>query len=89
MAFLSLSFPKRPGGGDARFAPVTHLSQNRRASLERGSQDATLWSAHSLAKELGVSPSVIHRVWKANRLEPHRVRSFKLHRDPHFERRLH
>ena len=39
---------------------------------------ATHWSTRSLAKHLGVSPSMVQRVWKANRLQPHRVKTFKL-----------
>ncbi len=47
--------------------------------------NATDWSTRSLAKEVGVGQSMVHRVWKANGLKPHRVRTFKLSRDPNFE----
>ncbi|MBN2021295.1 MAG: helix-turn-helix domain-containing protein [Pirellulales bacterium] len=30
--------------------------------------DASHWTIRSLAKELGISPSMVHRVWKANDL---------------------
>jgi transposase len=44
----------------------------------------THWSTRTLAAELGVSPSRVQRVWKANRLQPHRVKTFKLSNDPEF-----
>jgi transposase len=44
--------------------------------------DATHWSVRRLATALGVSPMTVHRAWKAERLKPHRVESFKFSRDP-------
>jgi transposase len=48
----------------------------------------THWSTRSLAKHLGVSPSMVQRVWQANRLQPHRVKTFKLSNDKHFAEKL-
>jgi transposase len=45
---------------------------------------ATHWSTRTLAAELGVSPSRVQRVWKANRLEPHRVKTHYPSNDPEF-----
>jgi transposase len=50
--------------------------------------NATHWSVRTLAKELGVSASMVHRVWKANGLKPHLTRTFKLSNDPHFVEKL-
>lgn len=50
--------------------------------------NATYWSTRSLAQELGVSQSMVHRVWKANGLKPHLVTTFKVSNDPHFEEKL-
>jgi hypothetical protein len=41
-----------------------------------------------LAAELGTSPAMVQRVWKANRLQPHRVKTFKLSNDPQFVEKL-
>ena len=49
---------------------------------------ATHWSTRTLAAELGVDHVFVHRVWKAHGLQPHRVRSFKLSRDPRFVEKL-
>ena len=45
-------------------------------------------SARTLAKELGVSYSVVHRVWPAKQLRPHLDRTFKLSTGPHFVERV-
>ncbi len=50
--------------------------------------NATHWSTRSLAKELGISQSMVHRVWKANGLKPHLSRTFKVSNDPHFAEKL-
>ena len=50
--------------------------------------NATHWSTRTLAAELGVSQSMVHRVWKANGLKPHLVKTFKVSNDPHFEEKL-
>jgi transposase len=50
--------------------------------------DATHWSTRTLAAALGTSPSMVQRVWKANRLQPHRTKTFKLSNDPHFTEKL-
>ena len=50
---------------------------------ERPAQ-ATHWSTRTLAARLGVSRGMVHRVWQANGLKPHLVRTFKVSNDPHF-----
>ena len=49
---------------------------------------ATHWSTRTLAPVVGVSPKTVHRVWQAHGLPPHRVRPFKLSRDPRFREKL-
>jgi len=70
----------------------TVRDQVARLIVERTTQtrpaNATHWSTRTLAKELGVSPSMVHRVWKANGLKPHLTRTFKLSNDPHFVEKL-
>lgn len=59
----------------------------KKTTKERPS-NATHWSTRSLAKELGISQSMVHRVWKANGLKPHLARTFKVSNDPHFVEKL-
>jgi transposase len=49
---------------------------------------ATHWSTRSLAAVVGLSPASVQRIWKAHGLKPHRFRTFKLSRDPHFVEKL-
>ena len=41
-----------------------------------------------MAKSQGVSKSTIHNIWQAHHLKPHRVKTFKLSRDPKFLEKL-
>ncbi len=46
--------------------------------------EATHWTGRAVAKTVGVSLRTVQRVWEANRLQPHRIRSFKKSNDPAF-----
>jgi hypothetical protein len=58
------------------------------ATLQTTPPDATHWSVRMLAKRQRVSPATVHRIWQAHNLQPHRVETFKLSRDPDFVRKL-
>ena len=53
-------------------------------TLETRPADATHWSTRSLANAVGLSQSAISRIWRAFALQPHRVATFKLSKDPLF-----
>jgi transposase len=53
-------------------------------TLETAPKDATHWSTRSMAAEVGLTQSAVHRIWKAFGLQPHRAETFKLSRDPQF-----
>ena len=50
--------------------------------------EATHWTADMMASASGVSASAVRRIWRANGLQPHRYRQFKLSTDPHFVDKL-
>src|SRR5215211_1081712 len=50
--------------------------------------EATHWSASAMAAAAGTSPSSVLRIWRAHKLRPHRVRTFKLSSDPAFAAKL-
>jgi transposase len=54
------------------------------ATLERTPAGATHWSRASMAADSGLSRSTVGRIWKAFRLRPHQVDTFKLSSDPQF-----
>jgi transposase len=41
-------------------------------TLETTPKDATHWSTRSMAREVGLTQSAVHRIWKAFGLQPHR-----------------
>ena len=47
-------------------------------TLEATPADATHWSVRSMAQASGVSPTSVHRIWRAFALQPHRSEFFKL-----------
>lgn len=53
-------------------------------TLEAKPKGRTHWSTRSMAKSAGMSHSTVGRIWKAFRLRPHIVRSFKISNDPQF-----
>lgn len=53
-------------------------------TLESAPANATHWSSREMAKISGVSTSSVQRIWRAFGLQPHRVETFKLSKDPLF-----
>jgi len=51
-------------------------------------KNATHWSTRTLAQEVGTSHSMVHRVWRATGLKPHRIKTFKVSHDPRFVEKL-
>jgi len=50
--------------------------------------ETTHWTGAAMAGEMGISVSAVHRIWRAHGLQPHRVRVFKLSKDPEFAKKL-
>jgi transposase len=50
--------------------------------------EATHWTVRAMAREIGIAPASVQRIWVAHGLQPHRVRSFKLSTDPAFAAKL-
>jgi transposase len=73
---------KRPGRKRALSAEKVKAVVE--ATLRTTPADATHWSVRSMAKAQGLSRMAVQRIWKAHQLQPHRVQTFKLSRDPQF-----
>ncbi len=58
------------------------------ATLQTTPPGATHWSCRTMARAQGVSPAPVARIWDAHGLAPHRIRTFKLSRDPRFVEKL-
>src|ERR1700745_1575477 len=51
-------------------------------TLEEVPAGATHWSKRELATRVGISPSRVHRIWRASGLQPWRTETFKISPDP-------
>ena len=58
------------------------------ATLHQKPPAATHWSTRTIARAQGVSQTMVRSIWDAHGLQPHRTRTFKLSRDPHFVEKL-
>ena len=59
-----------------------------RKTTQETPANATQWSTRTLARALGTTHSLVHRVWQATNLKPHRIKTFKLSNDPLFAEKL-
>jgi transposase len=66
--------------------PLPQATVERVVELTRQAppSEATHWTGRAMAKAVGISLSAVQGIWKAHGLVPHRVRTFKLSRDPEF-----
>ena len=51
-------------------------------TLEEVPEGATHWSKRELARKVGISPTSVHRIWRAFGLQPWRTEDFKISPDP-------
>jgi hypothetical protein len=49
---------------------------------------ATHWTGRAMVKAIGISVGSVQRIWRAHKLQPHRLRAFKRSRDPSFVAKL-
>ena len=49
---------------------------------------ATHWTGRAMAKAIGISVGSVQRIWRAGKLQPHRLRTLKRSRDPSFAAKL-
>jgi transposase len=53
-------------------------------TLRETPPDATHWSTRTLARATGLGKTTVQKIWREHGLKPHRVKSFKVSRDPAF-----
>jgi transposase len=73
-----------PRPGRPRVVEDAQIEALITATLESAPRDATHWSTRSMADHLGLSQSMVSRVWRAFGLAPHKQDSWKLSKDPLF-----
>ena len=83
----ALLHDRKRSGRPRRITPDVEAEIVRK-TLEERPPNATHWSCRLMAKEVGVHPTTISRIWRAHGLQPHRVAYFKLSTDPRFVEKL-
>jgi len=73
---------RKPTARNAMAATIVEWTTQKKPA------NATHWSTRTLAAALGTSSSMVNRVWRANGLKPHLVKTFKLSNDQHFVEKL-
>jgi transposase len=73
-----------PRSGQPRKITDAQVEEVIVKTLESTPKDATHWSTRSMAAEVGLNQTAVHRIWKAFGLQPHRAESWTLSRDPQF-----
>lgn len=73
-----------PRSGRPRTIMPEKIAQIVQKTTHETPVDSTHWSTRSLAAVMEVSACSISRIWRAHKLQPHRVKTFKLSNDPLF-----
>jgi len=71
-------------------APLAKAVVERVVELTLGEPpgEATHWTGRAMAKAAGISLRSVQRIWRAHGLQPHRIKTFKLSKDPEFAAKL-
>ena len=77
-----------PRPGRKKAIPPEVVKRVVEATLHSTPRGATHWSTRTLAQAQGLSHMMVHRIWQQHGLQPHRVETFKLSRDPQFVEKL-
>ena len=78
----------RPRAGRPKRITVAHEAAIVARTLETAPPSGTHWSTRLMAQATGHHHATIARIWHAHGLKPHRVKRFKLSRDPQFVEKL-
>jgi len=73
-----------PRPGQPRTVSDAQVEEVISKTLESTPKDATHWSTRSMAADVGLTQSAVHRIWRAFGLQPHRQDVWKLSKDPQF-----
>jgi transposase len=74
--------------GQPRKLKPAKVRQILELTTKRIPNEATHWSLRLMMKYAGVTQWQVQQVWAAADLRPHRLRSFKISKDPHFAEKV-
>src|ERR671926_1487798 len=73
--------------GKAPLPPET-VAQVLAITCSEPPSEVTHWTGRAVAARVGLALRTIQRIWRAHRVEPHRVRTFKRSNDPAFAEKV-
>jgi transposase len=74
--------PDEPRPGVPRTITDAQVEEVVVRTLEEVPDGATHWSKRELARQMGISATSVHRIWRAFGLQPWRTETFKISPDP-------
>jgi transposase len=77
-----------PRPGRPRSIPASKVKEIVHKTTLEKPPAATHWSTRTMAVAVAVSEATVRRIWHANGLKPHLVKSFKVSNDPQFVEKL-
>ena len=77
-----------PGRGRKPTYDAAKIKAIVNATLQTKPKGMTQWSCRLMAERQAVSKSTVSNIWRSHNLKPHRVKRFKLSRDPRFLEKL-
>ena len=77
-----------PGRGRKPVITAERKAEIVRMTTQEKPENATHWSLHTMANATGLSTFAVWKIWKANGLKPHLVRTFKFSKDPQFSEKV-
>ena len=78
----------RPRPGQPRKLDPAKAEEILRLTVERIPREATHWSVRLMADYAGVTTWQVREVWKGADLKPHRLKTFKISKDPLFAEKV-
>jgi transposase len=78
----------KPGRGRKASISPRKLEAVITKSLQKPPAGRVRWSVRTMAEAVGVSRHTVHQIWKHNDIRPHLTRTFKISKDPNFERKF-
>lgn len=79
---------ERHRSGRPRALDLDAVMEILRMTIEELPPGGTHWSLRLMAEATGVSKHQVSEIWEAAGLKPHRVKSFKISRDPQFAEKV-
>jgi transposase len=78
----------RPRSGRPKRISASDEEAMIRKTLETRPRSGTHWSTRLMAKEMGWDATTVSSIWRAHGIKPHRIRTFRLSKDPRFVEKL-